>query len=373
MKKNYKVAIIQRLVPHYRVPFFELLNKRLAAEKIDLEVYYSETPEAFRPTGVHLPAQFGFQVPSLWLLVFKRYVAIQFLPIRRILSSDVIVVEHSANSPMVMFMVFLLKLKTKNRSKLVLWSHGGFSLQKRSYWNTIVDFLFFDRCSSIFFYTQKSHSNLAEMAQTKKIRILNNTVLPPDGFDKDIVLNSLEQSATQNLKVIFIGGLNASKRPGMLIEIIKASSPRVIFDIVGDGPGLRDMKFALSELPNVNFWGHLEGEKKEVKLSEADLLLMPGMVGLASVDCMFYGVPTLTTCEEIHSPEIAYLKNNYNALFVNGHTEDFILMLETLLTDKEKLKGLQRHALETASTLTIDHMVEEFSQGCMAEIAEISR
>jgi hypothetical protein len=81
------------------------------------------------------------------------------------------------------------------------------------------------------------------------------------------------------------------------------------------------------------------------------------------------GLPMATFAASRHTPEIAYLKDGINSLFLSGDINVAAKELEALLTDRPALESMRKEALSTASKYTVRGMAVNFADGVMASLS----
>ena len=114
------VLIIQMLVKHYRVPFFEQLHRALLGDRIRLQVAYSKPPdrESLKGDNASLPPEIGMEVDAHWYL--RNRLLYQPL-LREISGADLIIVEQ-ANKYLLNLLI--LGLSRSGLKKVAFWGHG---------------------------------------------------------------------------------------------------------------------------------------------------------------------------------------------------------------------------------------------------------
>jgi len=114
-------------------------------------------------------------------------------------------------------------------------------------------------------------------------------------------------------RVIYVGRLQARKRVDLLLEAAVRLDPAPEVWIVGDGPARPDLVRKATALKvSARFFGSLRGSALEVLLDEADLFVLPGTGGLAVQQAMARGLPVIAaegdgTQEDLVSPENGWL------------------------------------------------------------------
>ena len=92
---------------------------------------------------------------------------------------------------------------------------------------------------------------------------------------------------------------------------------------------------------------------------------MPGYVGLSVVHAFSYGLPVITcrTGENgpFHSPEIEYLKHDYNGLLLEESPEIISHAIQSLLKDEVRYEKQKQNTLKTAyDEYKLDRMISGF-------------
>jgi hypothetical protein len=78
------------------------------------------------------------------------------------------------------------------------------------------------------------------------------------------------------------------------------------------------------------------------------------------------GKPIVTTHENNHGPEIAYLQDGADCVMTERSVEAYANAVATLLMDRERLRHMQRRCLLKASTYSIEAMVDNMCRGVLA-------
>jgi glycosyltransferase involved in cell wall biosynthesis len=106
------------------------------------------------------------------------------------------------------------------------------------------------------------------------------------------------------------------------------------------------------------------------RLTGAQLLLLPGLVGLAVVEAFAAGTPVVTMEWEHHSPEFDYLENGVNArvLPLGATAAEFGSAIADLLADPAAIEHLRDGCRTAAATYTLDAMAANFAAGLLAAL-----
>lgn len=167
--------------------------------------------------------------------------------------------------------------------------------------------------------------------------------------------------------VVHLGAVDESKRLEWLISAglsIATRHPDVKIVLAGGGALLP----AYSEMARMYEWLHcigpVSGAQKAVCLASADVLAIPGRVGLVAVDAIVAGVPIVCSDDDsLHGPEFEYLVDGLNSEVVDGGELAFASRLESLITDDERRSALARGCLDGADQFSVEAMAERFLDG----------
>ena len=136
--------------------------------------------------------------------------------------------------------------------------------------------------------------------------------------------------------------------------------------LIGSGPD----EGLVREMAEQNDWMHylgaIYGAERAEYFALADVMLMPGLVGLAIVDSFIAGLPIITTDIPVHSPEIAYLENGINGIMTTFDINDYVSAVADCLCNTDRLEALKLGCRQSAGRYTLDAMVNNFADGIMA-------
>jgi glycosyltransferase involved in cell wall biosynthesis len=171
---------------------------------------------------------------------------------------------------------------------------------------------------------------------------------------------------------LFIGGLDASKRLDFLIAAARTAhqmSGDFRLLVVGDGVQRREIEAVASAHSFIRYLGPLREKPKAIAMAAADVLTMPGRVGLIAVDSFAARTPLLTTRWQWHAPEFDYLQNGVNALVTSDDVDVFAQTLVETLRNKRLLIRLQNGCSDSARDFTLKRMVQNFLAGVEGALA----
>jgi glycosyltransferase involved in cell wall biosynthesis len=149
------------------------------------------------------------------------------------------------------------------------------------------------------------------------------------------------------------------------LDLIKKSLPEFRAIIIGSGPYSKQVEEFCKERDWCKYIGSKTGAAKVKYLLLGDVWLNPGGLGLAIVDAFALGLPLITTDNNIHGPEIAYLKTGKNGVITRPDVNEFADSVVTLLQDQILLNSLKNGSYESSKKYSIDNMVNNFVDGVL--------
>jgi glycosyltransferase involved in cell wall biosynthesis len=358
-----RVVILQELLTHYRVEFFDQLRRRLADHDVDLVVVVGR-PDDQRSTRSDEGSLDGMRQVRTRHVRVGRVVLVWQSALRICLPADLVVVEQG-NRHVVNYL--LLAARSFGGPRVALWGHGrnrqsrrpgGLAERWKRWWLRAPDWWFA--------YTASVAAEvLAGGYPATKVTVVQNSTRPAP--------TPVGAVTRTSRRCVFLGSLYDDKRLDVLLaagDVLARSCPGFSLDVVGDGPLRPLLAEAASSRPWLDVLGSLRGDALALRLAQAQLALMPGLVGLAVVEAFAAETPVVTMQWEHHSPEFDYLEDGVNAVVLPAGTtaEEFAAATAGLLDDATQLARLREGCRLAASTFTLDAMVANFATGVLAAL-----
>jgi len=367
------VAIVQKTLAHYRVPFFEHLRRRLDERDITLRLTYGRpsNERARRNDTRTLP--WAYEVEN-WTLRAGRH-ELYWQPCRHLLrDADLVVVEQASK---LLLNYVLLAWQAAGGPRLAFWGHGR-NLQAHSASRV---------GEALKAYTSRRvHWWFAYNALSQ--RIVEGLGFPPDRITNvqnaidtrrlRTAYQSTSDEEVQRLRAslgltganvgLFVGGMYPEKRLGFLLEAcrhVRATVPDFEMLWVGAGPDASRVRDACAATE----WMHYVGPKFDTDrvpyFKLASVFLMPGLVGLAILDAFSMETPLVTTDLPYHSPEIDYLIPDENGVLVPeaASPRAYAGAVVALLQDDERRHRLIEAGRTASTRYTVDDMARRFAEG----------
>jgi len=372
----YRVTLIQRVLPHYRISFVKALRERLWAHDIELTLVYGQERAGTVPRTVPLNESWARRVPNVYKnlggmeLVWQRCLG-------AIGRSDLIIVEQSNR----LLVNYLLQLQRSWSSRrLAFWGHGRNFQSARTFRERMKERLL-RHVDWWFAYTDLTRSVLVDSKYPEScVTVVNNAI------DDAVLQNAMRTLAASDRQsvaasigcngervAVYVGGLYRDKRLDFLLQaahLIKASVPDFELVVVGDGPDRHIVEQAAAEHAWIKYAGAKTGPDVAPYLAVAKVVLMPGLVGLVLLDSFIAGCPLVTTeFAAGHSPEMAYLQPGVNGVMTRDDVHAYAAGVIGCLQDRTQLESLREGCRVSAQRYSMSAMVENFASGierCLA-------
>jgi glycosyltransferase involved in cell wall biosynthesis len=337
-----KLIVVQGRVPHYRIPFFNLLAR---VGWLEVTVLHSGSPTqnsttAYSEIVVEDRSILGFHFQRSLLDIAGAYdVLIGMFDIR--------------------WLTTLAVLLKRQRPRLIWW---GIGLGR----STLAKWLrlrLVARSEGLIVYSEGARAQFLERGIShEKVFVAPNTIkvdLPND--------NGVAEAKRQSY--LFVGSLDARKRiPDLLraFTAVQDSIPQsVSIDIVGEGAEeqrLRELARELGISERVRFLGRItRDDELRSYFNRALAAISPGQAGLSVLHAFAHGVPFVTSKSAISGGEIENILDGVNGYLYDGSIAQLGQVMLRLATDVSISERLGRNAqLYYRRHRTMDRMVASF-------------
>ena len=345
-----RLAVQQRVLPKYRVPFFDLLASACDGG-MSLFTGLPRHSEGITTTN-ELPIT-NYQLGrNLHLFDGPLYLCYQvgLLNWLKNWNPDALIVEAN---PRYLSTPAAVKWMRQQGKPVIGWGLGsskvgGLRKQKR------VSFL--RQFDAMVAYSQRGADEYAALGfPREKIFVAYNAVSPPPGLTLDDRPPTIERPI-----ILFVGRLQARKRVDHLLRACSqlAPSPRLV--IVGDGPARESLaSLAKNIYPRAEFVGAKQGAELKPYFLEADLFVLPGTGGLAVQEAMSYGLPVIVAEGDGTQDDLVRKENGWQI-----PPNDFPILLHTMkdaLSDAARLRRMGAESYRIVKEeINIEKMVETF-------------
>jgi glycosyltransferase involved in cell wall biosynthesis len=367
------VTVVYRWLPFYRIPFYEAFCAELDRRGITLRLIYGQ-PTAEEATKQDTGSiSWAHPIESRVIAVGGR--SLLWQPCASLMrGSDLVIVEQASR---LLLNYVLLAKQRMGGPKVAFWGHGrNFQQYGASRLGEAVKRLVSRWPHWWFAYTEGSAEIVRSLPfPADRITVVQNAI-DTTALRKrrasvdDELLGALRRRwdiGSENV-AIYSGGLYAEKRVRFLLQAAHALRRRVPdFELIvlGAGPDQQLIEAAASEHPWIHYPGPCFGSEKAAYFSLSQVMLMPGLVGLAVVDSFALEVPLVTVDLPYHSPEIEYLRHGENGLKLPEETdpEGYAAVVADLFSDSVRLERLRTGCRSAANVYTLEAMVGRFTDG----------
>jgi len=350
-KFPHRLGLQQRVLPSYRVPFFELLAQ--SCESMGL---FAGLPRPVEMIASGKPQIAKYhEAKNIHLFSGAFYLCHQrgFINWLEEWNPDALIVEanprYLATSSAVKWM------HTRGR-KVIGWGLGSAPLSRpltglRQ--KSRISFL--SQFDALISYSQRGAEEYAALGfPREKIFVAYNSVSPKPETNRQLPITN-----TQPV-ILFVGRLQSRKRVDSLLRACAemGSNPRLI--IVGDGPERAALELLAKNIyPSAEFIGAKHGAELNPYFAQADLFVLPGTGGLAVQEAMSHGLPVIVAKGDGTQDDLVREGNGWQI-----PPEDYgalVSAMKNALSDIARLRRMGQESFRIVSEeINIQKMVDVF-------------
>jgi len=351
-----RLGLQQRVLPSYRVPFFDLLA--MACEGgMSLFAGQPRAEEGI-VSGELKVAQYA---PARNSHLFKGpfYVCYQrgYIDWLSDWNPDALIAEAN---PRYLSTPAAVKWMQSRKRPVIGWGLGAppsNSSQFLKKWGERKWGAFLKRFDTLIVYSQRGADEYAAYGiPREKIFVAHNAVSAAPTAQPD-----RRPSTVDRLNILFVGRLQARKRVDSLLRAcaeMPEPGPRLV--IVGDGPQRENLETLAGKVyPSAEFIGAKHGNELKPYFAEADLFVLPGTGGLAVQEAMSHGLPVIVAKGDGTQDDLVRSGNGWQIL-----PEDFdalVLTMREALSDIGRLRKMGDESFRIVSEeINLEKMVEVF-------------
>ena len=345
-----RVLVLQGILPHYRIPFFDGLARR----GYRLSVAHSGPPTQTRSSEfeeIRLPA-FSFAG-----IHYQR----RTTSLAR--EHDVVVIPMNPKS-----IGALLVSANIEKTHQIVWGHG----LGRDPWMNRLRLGMAARASSVVLYDAVEIDDLVERGvPRRKIRVAPNTV--------DVSNAALDETIARD-QFLYVGRLQERKGIEDLIgalALCERDLPSTIrVKVIGSGKHKNQLLAAVRQHGLEHRVHFAEGTTDEAFLKaefqRSLAYVSPHHVGLGVLHSFAYGVPVITRAVARHAPEFHNVVNEVNGLLVGPTLNELGAAMTRLSVDDALSVRLGRRAFEHYTTnRTMNQMVSGMAEAIDQALAHL--
>lgn len=364
----------QSTIPHYRVPFFNALERQRPSHwTFDVVFDHEElhNPTFFKEPLDHKTFHFStLDVRTRQLKLSGKRVSYQtfWRPARKY---DLLILENALNN----LAYPLNHLHQLHGVKIAYWGHGfDHSVSRPTGWKSAAEIIKTNltrRADGFFAYTKTVKNFLVKQGVVpQNIFVVNNTIDIIEQRNAFSQLSPQRQAIKEKLGVadkkvlLFVGRFTPNKRIGFLLEAFEQlvkQDPSYHLFLVGSGGEAN----VFDRFSNITYFGTIVSLDQLAPIYVAsDCFTFPGSVGLGPLQALCYDLPVVTISSPTHMPEIEYLqKENAIILDEDATILDFAQTINNLFEQSGKLAHLHQSIWPSIQHLTVEAMANRFIEG----------
>jgi glycosyltransferase involved in cell wall biosynthesis len=346
-----RLAVQQRVLPSYRVPFFDLLAS--SCEKgMNLFTGLPRPSEGIAIASQTKIAQYTLG-QNIHLFGGSLYLCYQrgLMEWLEQWNPDALIVE--ANPRYLSTPPAVLWMHERNRP-VIGWGLGlppirGYLKERRA--------SFLRQFDAMLAYSRRGAEEYAALGfPREKIFVAYNSVSrPPDG-----PLPVRRWTVDRGPYILFVGRLQARKRIDSLLHACAQldTKPRLV--IVGDGPERQSLETLAREIyPEAEFVGARHGAELKPYFTEAHLFVLPGTGGLAVQEAMSYGLPVIVAQGDGTQDDLVRQGNGWQ--IPPGDFDALLYTMKEALSDPARLRRMGEESYRIVKEeINIETMVATF-------------
>lgn len=359
-----RLLIVQPVVPHYRVPFFRLLQ---GASEYDLDIAAAETFMGFTSTAdlqhIRAPVRELAGGRLFW----------QSVDLSRLRRGDAVI--FSGNARFLNLLPNMVEARMRG-VRIGWWGHWKSAGSPKK--GAALRHLLSRGADTLIMYSDSERSAAVRSGiPESRVFVAQNTI-----DDREIrrLVSEFERHPsafpcelpfdTQQPFFLSVGRLIARKRVDIALRAVAAfpgtQAPAIV--IVGDGPerpGLQRLAQELGLGHRAVFLGEVTHDRQLLPLFRRCVALVSsGPIGLAAPHSLAFHTPVVFVDTD-NAPEAHYLIHERNALQCPQSVDGVHSAMGRLLAEVPLLNELRAGAVESAAReVRIEHMVEGFQAAC---------
>lgn len=348
IKFSGKLGLQQRVLPSYRVPFFDLLAQHCQG---GMSVFAGlPRPVEMIASGQTQIAEYK-EAKNIHLFGGAFYLCYQqgFINWLEETNPDALIVEAN---PRYLSTPSAVKWMRARGRKVIGWGLGNPSPFRRG---AGARSRFIYQIDAMLTYSQRGADEYAALGYPReKIFVAHNSVSPAPTFNVERPTLNVEPT------VLFVGRLQARKRVDYLLRACAEveSRPRLI--IIGDGPERAGLESLAKDVyPPAEFIGSKHGAELNPYFEQADLFVLPGTGGLAVQEAMSYGLPVIVAKGDGTQDDLVREGNGWQI-----KPEDYGALVSTMqnaLSDIARLRKMGQESFRIVSEeININKMADVF-------------
>lgn len=346
------VFYVARFVPGYRIPVLERLDARLGGRLVVCSGLPPDTSSLNYLVGEQAPGYRQIRLRNYWLRGDRVHAQPFGRAFREAGDPAVVLAEESPRS---VTLPALLRYARRRGAGRALWGHFSSLYRRFEPEKNLLDryrLSLARRVEACACYTEGVAAHLRPYLPDEKLFVARNTIdLGPLLAQHDALAAEGKAAVRRRLGLplaapvlLFMGRLVPQKGTELLLDTfarLRRDGPATLI-LIGTGPEQPQMeaRIAREGLGDVRFVGPLPDEEAAPYLFAADLMLMPGYLGLVINHAFAFGLPVVSQARPagvaFHSPEVEYVSPGQTGLLTETEGADALAdAVRAVLADGE--------------------------------------
>jgi glycosyltransferase involved in cell wall biosynthesis len=330
-----KVLLISNFVYHYRINNYNYFFHRFKEEGIDFQILTNDLQDV----------DFNVSVPICklkpGLFRYIKYIREQ--------KPDCIILFLHLKDLIILPVTYYCRIR---KIPVIYWNFGIDLLDPDSKIKNML-YRHIHRLANAILLYSPNEKDFIDRRYHQKTFVANNTVNMTDYDNLSLSGNYIKQQFQIKEKyiVLFVGRIIGVKRVDALLRCFRNS--RDIAVAIAGKHITGEMLEIIGNNSNYYYLGEIKYDKTEIAkiYHSADIVCIPGNVGLAIIESFYWGKPlvTIQAVKGFNSPEIWYLKDGENG-YIATDEEDMEQKICSLLADRGQYQRFSVKAREIAMT-----------------------
>jgi glycosyltransferase involved in cell wall biosynthesis len=351
-----RLGLQQRVLPSYRVPFFDMLASACEGG-LSLFAGQARAQESIASgelrVAKYAPARNIHLLNGLFYSCYQRGLLAWLAD----WNPDALIVEAN---PRYLSTPAAIRWMQEHGRPVIGWGLGAppsGSLHFLRKWGERKRGAFLNRFNALIAYSQRGADEYAAYGiPREKIVVAHNAVSPtPTAKPVD------RPQTVDRLTVLFVGRLQGRKRIDSLLRactVLPKPKPRLV--IIGEGPERGNLEaLAKQAYPSAQFVGSKHGDELKPYFAGADLFVLPGTGGLAVQEAMSHGLPVIVAKGDGTQDDLVRAGNGWQ--IPPGDDDALLATLRAALSDVKRLRKMGAESYRIVrEEINLEKMVAAF-------------
>lgn len=381
---NFKIIVLQRILPHYRAGIFRKLCGRFPG----MSVFYGQPykNESLKNAD-NLSDNIFIRCSNTYFdKNGKIFISKIFSKIKELRAEIIISVFNVGN--LNIYILFLLRKFLK--FKIILWSFGydpvrGFNPDK--YFTDKIRLYLSQKADAVIFYWENGKEEVSRYS-----KVTGHYFVAPNTLDTDKqteLKRKFEITGKEKIKselgvkekfhFVYVGRLLEDKQIDLLLKAfshLEKDTAEIRLTIIGDGPEKSNLENLSRELKlkNIFFTGEITDDELTGKwIFISDAFVMPGRLGLSVVHTFCFGTPVISQKKEkhFHGEGIGYVKDGVNGFLAEDENiSELAERMKRIISDPELSDRLRTNAFYSSQN---ECSVESMINGINSAVEYVSK